>query len=96
MLEPSYGEGVGEALDEIEADDQSAPLWNSIVEVLNMICDHPESPQARRYALRSPGGSTVWSVPVPAPKEDRNWVIHWAPDGGDAAITYVGPWPPIS
>lgn len=96
MLEPVYEQAVVKILDDIEADDSRAELWDSIVNSLTLILDHDDSSEARRFALRMPDGSSVWRVPVRPLTEDQDWSIIWEPKGNEAVFYYVGPWPPIS
>lgn len=94
MLEPDYGEGVNEALDEIEFDESRKDLWRSIVETLKFVLANPDDKFARRHAIRTPDGGTVWRVPIPAPGEEDRWSLLWEPDGEYALIHYIGIWPP--
>ncbi|MBT8227023.1 MAG: hypothetical protein HKP61_01390 [Dactylosporangium sp.] len=90
MLEPAYGEHVIPVLDAIEKDPTRQALWNAICDVIDLICDHPDSAEARREAIRMPSGRTVWQVPIRCHLEDDNWVLLWKPEGPDATIVYVG------
>jgi hypothetical protein len=90
VLEPTYGEHVTPVLDKIEHDPTRRALWNAICDAIDLVCDHPDSAEARREALRLPSGTTVWQVPIHCYIEDDDWVLLWFPDGGDAVITYVG------
>jgi len=90
VLEPAYGEHVVPVLDKIEHDPTRRPLWNAICDAVDLICDHPDSAEARREALRLPSGATVWQVPIRCYVEDDDWVLLWFPDGEDAVVTYVG------
>jgi hypothetical protein len=85
---------VEEALDDIENDPGKDKLWNLIARTLNLICDHPESQQARRSMLRRPDGF-AWLVELREPSETVNYAIIWseAPQGL-ARFHYVGQWPP--
>jgi hypothetical protein len=90
LLEPSYEAEVFPILDKIESDPGRRPLWNPICDAIDLVCDHPESAEARREALRLPSGATVWQVPIRCRVEDDDWVLLWFPDGHDAVIAYVG------
>ncbi len=90
MLEPSYGAEVALILDKIEFDAGRRPLWNAICDAIDLVCDQPDSAEARREALRLPSGATVWQVPIRCRVEDDDWVLLWFPDGADAVIAYVG------
>jgi hypothetical protein len=88
--EPAYGEHVIPVLDGIESDPDRRALWNAICDVIDLICDRPDSAEARREAIRIPSGVTVWQVPIRWPVEDDDWVLLWYPDDKDAVIAYVG------
>lgn len=90
MLEPVYGKHAAVVLDQVEHDPGRRALWDAICDAIDLVCDHPDSAEARREALRLPSGATVWQVPIRCRLEDDDWVLLWAPDGDDAVITYVG------
>jgi hypothetical protein len=90
VLEPAYGEPVVLILDKIENDPTRRALWNAICDAIDLICDHPDSGEARRDELNTTHSKTVWQVPIRCPIEDDNWVLLWYPDGPDAKIVYVG------
>ena len=90
VLEPEYGEHVIAILDRIEHDPTRQPLWNAICDAIDLICDHPDSAEARREAVRTPGGFKVWQVPIRCRTEDDDWVLLWHEDGPNAVIVYVG------
>jgi hypothetical protein len=90
MLEPVFGEHVVLALDKIETDPDRRALWNAICDAIDLVCDHPDSAEARREAIRLDSGTTLWQVPIHCYLEDDDWVLLWCPDGGDAVIFYIG------
>lgn len=92
VLEPEYTEQAETVLDRIEKDLERDRLWDAICDVLHMICEHPESSDARRERVRVLRGQglVVWKVPVRAPTEAADWVVLWYRDGGNAVILYVG------
>lgn len=90
MLEPAYGEHVLPALDKVENDTSRRALWNAICDAIDLVCDNPESAEARREAIRLPSGATVWQVSIRCYLEDDDWVLVWRPEGDDAVIVYVG------
>lgn len=90
MLEPSYDPEVSLNLDKIESDPTRRPLWNAICDAIDLVCDRPDSAEARREALRLPSGATVWQVPIRCRLDDDDWVLLWFPDGPDAVIAYIG------
>ena len=46
---------------------------------------------ARRRALRTVKGHSVWLVPIPLRHNDDLWVVLWQPLGNDVLIAYMGP-----
>lgn len=91
MLEPFYGVDVAATLDKIESDPGRRPLWNAICDAIDLVCEHPDSAQARREAVRIVGtDATLWQVRIRR-VEDDDWVMLWFPDGLDASIEYIGP-----
>jgi len=86
-----YSRSAGEALDKIEADPDSGQLWNAICDAIELVADHPESAAARRQALRTAAGTTVWKVSVRAPQETADWMILWSMDDkGRVLVAYIG------
>ncbi len=90
-LEPVYSPDVAKILDQIDDDPTRTALWNAICDAIDLICDHSGSAQARRHALRTTAGNTLWSVPVRYWAEDNDWVVLWRPRGDHALIAYIGP-----
>lgn len=91
-LEPVYAEHVDLILNKIEADPSRWALWNAICDTIDLICDRPDTAEARREVLRLPSGTTVWQVPIHCYIEDDNWVLLWHRDHDDAVILYIGPY----
>lgn len=86
-----YSRQASEALDTIETDPEATALWNAICDALDLIIDQPGSAPARRTALRTAAGSTVWHVTVRAPHESDDWAILWQHnDAGQILIAYIG------
>ncbi len=86
-----YSGQAAEALDKIEADPGSLDLWNALCDRLDLIIDHPDSAPARRNALRTATGTTVWRVTVRVPSETDDWTILWHQDGtGRILIAFIG------
>lgn len=77
-------------LDELEKDANGGHLLESIWSAIDLITDNPDSASARRRALRTPGGHTIWLVPIPTHVEGEQWVILWQPRGDDILIPYIG------
>jgi hypothetical protein len=90
VLEPAYGPYVLPVLDKIEHDADRRPLWDAICDAIDLVCDRPESAEARREAIRLPSGATVWQVPIRCHLEDDDWVLLWQQNGDNAVISYVG------
>ena len=92
MLEPRYSSEAAEALDRIEADPSRWRLWDAIADVIDLICDHPESAGARRERVRifQRKDLAVWKVPIRAPWEDQDWSLIWYRDDDEAVVLYVG------
>ncbi len=95
MTEPEpvvyYSEQAAEALDKIEADPGSVDLWNALCDGLDLIVDHPDSAPARRNALRTATGTTVWRVVIRVPRETDDWTILWHQDDtGRILIAFIG------
>jgi hypothetical protein len=90
VLEPAYGEHVLPVLDKIENDLSRRALWNAICDAIDLVCDRPDSAEARREAIRLPSGATLWQVPIHCYIEDDDWVLLWHPEESDAVISYIG------
>jgi hypothetical protein len=92
--EPVYDQLAAATLDKLEHDPSRRVLWDAICDAIDLVCDHPDSAEARRQALSLPSGERVWLVPIDSRREDENWALLWRRVGDDAAIHSVGPWPP--
>jgi hypothetical protein len=90
-LEPIFSPEAQEVLDELEGDAANDRLVDAIWDVIDLITEHPGSTQARRRALRTAKGHSVWLVPVPGRYDDEVWVVLWQPRDDDALIAYIGP-----
>jgi len=66
-------------------------LWDAICDAIDLICDHPEAGEARRYMWRRRDGGPVWQVRLRNTGEDDNWIVLWYLEGGDAQVVYIGP-----
>lgn len=91
MLEPDFDDDILPLLDKLEHDASRRPLWDAICDAVDLVCDHPDSAEARRDVLQTLDGRTIWQVPVRCRTEDDDWVMLWYPDGIDARIAYIGP-----
>lgn len=78
-------------MDEVEKDAGKALLVDAIWDAIDLITEHPASAPARRRALRTPGGHSVWLVPIHGIYNDKRWVLLWQPRGDDVLIPYIGP-----
>lgn len=90
-MELLFSPEAGEVLDELEKDAANARLVDAIWDVLDLIAEHPGSARARRRALRTPNGHSVWLVPVQGQHNDEVWEVLWQPRDDDALIAYIGP-----
>lgn len=86
-----YSGQAAETLDKIEADPGAVDLWNALCDTLDLIIDHPDSAPARRDALRTATGTTVWRVTVRVPRETGDWAVLWHHDKtGRILIAFIG------
>lgn len=86
-----YSPQAAQTLDGLEADPGSVDLWNALCDALDLIIDHPDSAPARRTALKTTAGTTVWHVSVRVPREADDWAILWHQDDtGQILIAYIG------
>jgi hypothetical protein len=90
-LKPLFSPESERILDELEGDPANDRLVDAIWDIIDLITERPGSAQARRRALRTVGGHSVWLVPVPVRQDDKLWVVLWQPRGDDALIAYLGP-----
>jgi hypothetical protein len=90
VLDPMYEERAAATLDQIEHDPSRRALWNAICDAIDLVCDHPDSAEARREAIRTLS-QPVWQVPIRCRVEDDDWVMWWRPVKSEAHIYYIGP-----
>src|SRR5262249_35848329 len=76
-------------VDKIQHDPNRQALWNAICDAIDLVCDHPDSAEARRETVRTPR-YTMWQVPIRCRTEDDDWVLLWRPNGSTAEILYIG------
>ena len=88
-MEPWYAPHVLNAVKQIEEDPARGALWDAICDVIELICDHPDSAEARREQVRTAQG-VLRQVPVRCYVEDDDWVVLWRPAGEIAEIHYIG------
>lgn len=85
-LQPAYSQAADEVLLALEAGSERR-LYEAVLDVIDLICDHPDSAAARRRQLRDSQGGVVWSVAV---RGADGWVVLWWPDGDEAYIAFIG------
>ncbi|NEE03120.1 hypothetical protein [Phytoactinopolyspora halotolerans] len=85
-LEPLYSSAAATTLDGEESDPARSQPWNAICDAIDLICDRPDSAEARRTALRTRDGNTVWQVAV---RGGGDWVVLGFPRPPDALIAYI-------
>jgi len=90
-LEPLFSPDAERILNELEKDPENDRFVDGIWDVIDLITEEPMPAPARRRALRSARGHSIWLVPIPVRKDDNLWVILWQPRGEDALIAYIGP-----
>lgn len=85
-LQPAYSHDANAVLLKLE-EGSDRRLYEAVLDVIDLICDHPDSAAARRRQLRDVHGGVVWSVAV---RGEDGWVVLWWPDDGDAYIAFIG------
>ena len=65
-------------------------LWNAVCAAIDLLVDRPDSPEARREALLTAGGNTVWRVPVRHSTMD-DYCVLWALRSDVEYVLFVGP-----
>jgi hypothetical protein len=90
-VELLFSPQAGDVLDHLEKDASYDWFVDTIWDALDLIARHPGSAEARRRALRTAGGHSVWMVPVRGYFHDEAWAVLWQPRGDDALIAYLGP-----
>lgn len=88
---PRFSPDAARVLDELESDPANDRLVDAIWDTVEMIAEHPTSATARRRALRTPKGHSVWLVPIPNRHGQDPWVLLWQPRGNEALVAYIGP-----
>jgi hypothetical protein len=90
-LKPLFSPEAADTLAQLERDAANERFVDAIWDVIDLITEHPGSAQARRRALRTPKGHSIWLVPVPSLHDDKVWVVLWQPHDDDVLIAYIGP-----
>jgi hypothetical protein len=86
-----FSPDASRVLDELEKDPANDHFVDVIWEIIDLITEQPDTAPARRRALRTVAGHSVWLVPIPFRHNDDLWVVLWQPRGDDALIAYIGP-----
>jgi hypothetical protein len=90
-LEPVFSPDAERVLNELEKDPANDRFVDAIWDIIDLVTTQPESARARRRALRTAKGHSIWLVPIPIHHEDDLWIVLWQPRGQDALIAYIGP-----
>jgi len=79
VLDPKYEEHADAILDKIQHDPSRQALWNAICDAIDLICDHPDSAEARREAVRRTR-YTMFAGADPVPDRGRRLGAVVAPE----------------
>ncbi len=90
-MNPLFSPDAIRTLDELEKEPGNEQFVDAIWDVIDLITEQPESAPARRRALRTTRGHSVWLVPVSLRHNEELWVILWQRRDNDALIAYIGP-----
>jgi hypothetical protein len=90
-LNTRYEPEASRVLDELEKDPENDRLLSAIFDLIEFVAENPTSSLARRRALRTARGHTIWMVPIPVYHHDERWVFLWQPRGDEVLIAYIGP-----
>ena len=90
-MEALFSPDAERVLGELEKDSANDRFIDALWDTLDLVTEQPGSALARRRALRTVAGHSVWLVPVPIRHHEDVWVILWQPRGDDALIAYIGP-----
>lgn len=90
-LNPKFSADAAHVLDELESDPKNDRLVSAIWDIIELVTENPTSAPARRRALRTARGHSVWMIPIPIYHHDERWVVLWQPKGDEALIAYIGP-----
>lgn len=90
-MKPLFSPEAADILAQLERDAANDRFVEAIWDAIDLITEHPGSAQARRRALRTPGGHSIWLTPVPARHDDKVWVVLWQRRDDDVLIAYIGP-----
>jgi len=90
-MKPQFSPDAARVLDELERDPDKLNFTDAVWDTIDLITENSDSAAARRRALRSVKGHSVWLVYVPLRYNEDRWVILWQPRDDDALIAYIGP-----
>jgi hypothetical protein len=90
-MNPLFSWDAHYVLDELEKDPANDRFVDAIWDIIDLVLEQPDSAAARRRALRSPEGHSIWLIPIPMWHNDKQWVILWQPRDDDALVAYIGP-----
>ena len=90
-MNPRFSPDAERILDELEKEPANEQFIDAIWDTIDLITEQPESAAARRRALRTTSGHSIWLVPVSLRHNEELWVILWQPRDDDALIAYIGP-----
>jgi len=91
LLTPLFAPDASRVLDDLERNPALDRLLEAVWDTIDLISEQPTSREARRRAIRSPKGHSVWMVRVPNRHTEEPWIVLWQPQGEDALIAYIGP-----
>lgn len=86
-----FSADASSVLDDLEKDPANERFVDAVWEAIDLITERPDTATARRRALRTAAGHSVWLVPIHLRHNDELWIILWQPRGDDALIAYIGP-----
>jgi hypothetical protein len=90
-LEPLFSPDAESVLNELEKDPANDDFVDAIWDVIDFVASEPGSKFARRRALRTVKGHSVWLIPVQMKYHDEQWIVLWQAREASALIAYIGP-----
>lgn len=90
-MTPRFSPGAARVLDELEGSPSNDNLVDAIWDTIDLICSVPLPAAARRRALRTEKGHSVWLVPVRFRHGEESWVVLWQPKDDEVLVAYIGP-----
>jgi hypothetical protein len=87
-----FSDSASATLDALGLDSGRGDLYDEICDLIERIAADPGGREARRRLLRTPGGQSVWLVPIRSYGTKKPWVLLWQVNGeGHPEIAYIGP-----